>query len=351
MLIPRQRVNFGPCRFELERVDRALPRHDDAVPAQRNLRHDIGAIVILCAHLADLFLQRQFLGNGLQRGKGNGQTGLAAKRAHPAKFIPFAFHVAGHFEHAVPHAAHGAANRDQFFGCGGGSGDQFAVDGLVQNRAAGGETQGSGTNAFLDNARHFGDIIGGGNCARHLTVAQHIGANRAVRNVGGNVNGARQFFQCGQIFGEGFPVPLHPLSECRAGNILNALHQADQPFVAVGARRGKSDTAIAHDNGGNAVPAGRSHFGVPSRLSVIMRVDVNKSGGDDFSARVNFFAALIFDVADAGYQAAIDCDIGGKWLCACAINHCSAANNHVMHLGSPHYQESVSCLSVRLKRD
>ena len=82
-----------------------------------------------------------------------------------------------------------------------------------------------------------------------------------------------------------------------------------------------------------------------------MGVDVDKAGRDDFAGRVDFFAALIFDATNAGDKAAVNCHIGGERLCACAVNHQSAANYHVMHLGSPQYEQSVSCLSVRLKRD
>ena len=65
MLGPRQRFDLRPRRFELEGMHCALPRHDDAVAAQGNLRDDIGTTVVLRDHRADLFLKRHFLGDGL----------------------------------------------------------------------------------------------------------------------------------------------------------------------------------------------------------------------------------------------------------------------------------------------
>ena len=56
--------------------------------------------------------------------------------AHPAKLVPFAHHVAGHLEHAVPGAAHRAADADQLFGGGGGAGHDLAVDRAVEHGAA-----------------------------------------------------------------------------------------------------------------------------------------------------------------------------------------------------------------------
>ena len=41
----------------------------------------------------------------------------------------------------------------------------------------------------------------------------------------------------------------------RAGDVLDALHQLDQPVVLVRLHRGEADAAVAHDGGGDAVPA------------------------------------------------------------------------------------------------
>ena len=109
-------------------MDRAAPGHDDAIPPQRDGGDDVGAGRVLAVHFRDLFRQRQFLGDGLQRGESDGQAGFAADRAHPLKLVPFALEVAGQFEHAVADLAHRAADGDQFFRRGGGAGDDFAVD-------------------------------------------------------------------------------------------------------------------------------------------------------------------------------------------------------------------------------
>ena len=233
----------------------SLPRHDDAISAQRDLRDDIGAIIVLRTHFGNLLVERQFLGNRLERGEGDRQAGFAAERTHPFKFVPLAFQVRGHFEHAIADPAHTAPDFDQFL-CGrSGTRHQFAIDRLVQDGARCRKTQRPGAHAFLDDAGHFGDVLGSGYGARLFPIAKHICTHRAVRHMRANIDGARQPLQLVQIFREGFPVPAHPLRQGGARNILDAFHQADQPFVPVRLGRRKADAAIAHDDSGHAMPA------------------------------------------------------------------------------------------------
>ena len=330
LLIPWQRGNLFPRRFEAERVDSALPSHDDAIAAQRDLRDDIGTIVILGAHRGNLFLQRHFLGDALQRGESDWQTGFAAQLPHPAEFVPFALHVRRHFEHAIADPAHRPADADQLFLRRGGAGDQFSIDRLVQHGAAGRKTERTRTDALFDDARHFGDVELGRHRTRTLAVTQHIGADRAVRDVRADVDGARQFLQRVEIFRKALPVPAHPLGQRRAGNILDPFHQADQPVVAVGAGGREADPAIAHDDGGNAVPRRWSHFRIPRRLPVIMGVDIDKAGGDDLAAGVDLLPARAAHLADNADAVAIDGDIADIRFAASAIDDGAATDDQIM---------------------
>ena len=333
--LPRQVDDLVPRRLEAEGVHRPLPRHDDAIAAQRDLRDDIRAGRVLAPHFRNLFLERQFLGDRLERGEGHRQPGFAAEVAHPLKLVPLALEIARHFEHAIADAPHRAADRDQLLGGRGGAGDEFAVDRFVEHGAAGRETERAGADAFLDDPRHFGDVGIGRDRAGLLTVAEHIGAHRAVRDVAGDIDGARQFLQRVHIFGEGFPVPAHPFGERGAGDVLNAFHQADQPFVAVGFGGGKANAAIAHDDGGDAVPARRRHFLVPCRLPVIMGVDVDEAGGDDLAAGVEFVAPYTEIFADRDDAITVNRDIRDKGRSAHTIDDGAAAYHQIKHPESP----------------
>src|SRR3546814_10772879 len=67
LLLPRKVDDLVPRRLEAERMHRPLPRHDDAVAAQRDLRDNIRPARILAPHFVDLLSERQFLGDRLQR--------------------------------------------------------------------------------------------------------------------------------------------------------------------------------------------------------------------------------------------------------------------------------------------
>ena len=66
-----------------------------------------------------------------------------------------------------------------------------------------------------------------------------------------------------------------------------------------------------------------------------MGVNVNKSGRDDLTSRIDFFAACCTDLANGSNHAAIDRYISHKARCPRAINYGSAPNNQIMHVDSP----------------
>ena len=236
-------------------MDGALPRHDDAGPAQCNLGDDIGTLGIFRAHRFDLFFERQFLGDRLERSEGHGHAGFAAEFAHPFKLVPLALQVACHFEHAITDPAHRTADADQFVLGRRRAGNQHAIHRFVEDRARRRKTKCTGPQAFLDDLRHLGNVGFGRRFVVRTTLTHHIGTDGTVRHMRPHINRARQTLKRIEIFGKCFPVPGHAFGKRGAGNILNALHKADQPVMLVLLGRRKADAAIAHDDGGDAVPA------------------------------------------------------------------------------------------------
>ena len=164
--------------------------------------------------------------------------------------------------------------------------------------------------------------------------------------MGADIDGTGQFFQRIEIFGEGFPVPLHALRQRGPGNVFHAFHQADQPFVLVGTRRSETDTAIAHDDGRYAVPARRGHFLVPGRLSVVMRVNVDEAGGDQVTLRIDFLGGVAADVAHLGDEPVLHGEIPGKAVLSGTIDNGPVANDQIIcgHVGAPLSAEEGSTL-------
>ena len=71
-------------------------------------------------------------------------------------------------------------------------------------------------------------------------LAHDVGPHRAVGDLGADVDRPAPPLQRVEVLGEGLPLPLDPLGERRAGDVLDALHEADEPVVAVGLRPGRS---------------------------------------------------------------------------------------------------------------
>ena len=100
-----------------------------------------------------------------------------------------------------------------------------------------------------------------------------------------------------EVLADRLPVPLDGLAQRRAGNALDAFHQADQPVVAVGGGGREADAAVAHDHGGDAVPDRRREQRVPGDLAVVVRVHVDEAGRDGEAGGVDLLATGVVDGA------------------------------------------------------
>ncbi len=72
--------------------------------------------------------------------------------------------------------------------------------------------------------------------------------------------------------------------------------------MLVGFGRGEADAAVAHHHGGDAVGCRRFEVAVPRRLTVVVRVDVDETRGDQQPARI--------DLASAGSDVGVGSDSG-----------------------------------------
>ncbi len=128
-----------------------------------------------------------------------------------------------------------------------------------------------------------------------------------------------------EVLGEGLPPPFDAFGQRRARDVLDPLHQPDQPVVSVGPGRGEPDAAVAGDDGGDPVPAARGQHLVPGGLAVVVGVDVDPARGDQQPVGVDGPGRrLAGGGADAGDRAPVDGDVGGAGRCAGAVDDGSA---------------------------
>ena len=134
--------------------------------------------------------------------------------------------------------------------------------------------------------------------------------NGTVGYLGAEVDVAGPLVDVVEVLGEALPRPREALVQRGAGDVLDALHQFDQPLVIRRAERREADAAVAHHDRGHAVPARRCQLDVPRRLAVVVGVDVDEAGCDELAVGVELAAAACVDVSDSGDHAVVDRDVG-----------------------------------------
>jgi hypothetical protein len=154
----------------------------------------------------------------------------------------------------------------------------------------------------------------------------HLGAD--VDHVGVGGDGV-------EVLGEGLPAPADALAQRGAGDVLDALHQADEPVVAIGCHRGEPDAAVAHHHGGDAVPARRRQQGVPGGLAVVVGVDVDEPGRDQGAVGVDLLAGRAGDTADLGDAPAGDGDVRGPGGVPRPVDDRAAPDDQIVHRTPP----------------
>ena len=135
-----------------------------------------------------------------------------------------------------------------------------------------------------------------------------------------------------EVLGERLPTPLDAVGERGAGDVLDAFHEPDQPFVLVRLHRGEPHAAVAHDDGRDPVPARRGEHRIPGDLAVEVGVDVDEAGSDDHPAGVDRLpGAGVLEVTDLGDPVTVDRHIGSPRLRSGAVDERSPTDHQVMH--------------------
>ncbi len=220
---------------------------------------------------------------------------LAAQPPHPVQFLLRGDDVLargslrGQLEHRLAAGRHGAAKTEQLVLGGERAGHGLAVHRAVSHRARRRESERPGFDRFGDQSAHRRDVLGRGRLVAGAPLAHRVGADGAVRDLAAHVDRELLLADGVEVFGVGFPAPGDAFGERGAGDVLDALHQLDQPLLGAGAHRSEADTAVAGDHRGDPVAAGRLEQAVPAHLTVVVGVDVDEAGGHHFPGGVNRF--------------------------------------------------------------
>ncbi len=270
-----------------ERMQRALQSHQHPGRPAGNLRHQVRAVRVVLAHALEHMAEAVGITVHLRHRERDRQAGLGRQLDHPLHRRVGADHVRRHLEHAMPDVAHRAADPEQLGLAGESSRHEILVLRAMQHRARRGESQRAGLERIAHQRRHLRDVVRRRFLVARAALAHHVGAQRSVRHLRANVEHSRHLLDRVHVFGKRFPAPLDSFGERTARDVLDAFHQADQKFLLARLNRRKADSAVAHHDRRNAVPARRTEVRIPGDLAVIVRVDINPSRRDDEAAGVD----------------------------------------------------------------
>ena len=188
----------------------------------------------------------------LNKIEGDGPPGLFGESPHPLDLFGHVRVIRRHLKDAMAGATKRLANRKKLHLIGEGAGDVFTVGAFVNQCARRRESERPSANSVLDQSRHRLDV----GCCRWLVACSalfhDIGSYRArraalvrrCRSPAALIRGRRDT-------AETSPNPRDPLTHRRSGDVLDSLHQLNEPLASLWLDRRKPNSAVPHHNGRN----------------------------------------------------------------------------------------------------
>src|ERR1700722_804100 len=94
--------------------------------------------------------------------------------------------------------------------------------------------------------------------------------------------------------------------------------------------RSEADTAIAHDDGRDAMVGRGDQPVLPSHLPVVMGMDVHEAGRNYKTGRIDFFCAIARHVAYKGDLAIVQRDVAPEGQSTRSVDDRAASNDQIM---------------------
>ena len=199
---------------------------------------------------------------------------------------------------------------------------------------------------FLDQSAHRGDVVGGGGLVAGAPLTHRVRADGAVGDLATHVDRKLLLADRVEVLGVGFPVPRDALGEGGAGDVLDTLHQLDQPVLGTGPDWSEADTAVAGDHCRDPVTTRRLKQCVPAHLTVVVGVDVDEARSHHMPCRIDGFGGVgrlqaghlrvVGAAADnVGDHAVLDADIRLIALRAGSVDDGATGDLQVEHESPP----------------
>ena len=251
-------------------------------------------------------------------------------------------------EHRAPARLHRPPEREQLVLGRERPGHGPTVHRPVSERAGGREPERARLHRLLHDGRHRRDLFGVRRLVGRAPLPHRVRAHRAVRDLHADVDPELARPERVEVLRERLPAPVHALGERGAGDVLDALHEGDQPLLVARADRREPDATVAGDDGGHAVTGRRLEQRVPRGLTVVVRVDVDEAGGDEHAVGIDGLGRVTVErrLRHRDDHAVLHRDVAGDARGAGTVDDRAVGDLDVVHVSSS--QPRTSSTSARL---
>ena len=130
---------------------------------------------------------------------------------------------------------------------------------------------------------------------------------------------------------------VHALTQHGGRNVLDALHDLDEFVLATTAHRCETNPAVAHHDGGDAVPAARREQFVPAHLTVVVGVNIDEARRQKVAFGIDFAvgagrSARFIGAEHRAYARAIDGHSAIERRSAGAVDDARIADDQIVHV-------------------
>ena len=238
--------------------------------------------------------------------------------------------VRDQFHHPVPGVGHAERDRLELVGAGTQRRRGVARRRAVVQGARGREADGARPHRLRGQAPHGRRILLRSLLQAGGSLTHDVEAQRAVRELGAEIDVVGPPFDRVEILPEALPLPVDAFVEHCSGDVLHPLHEGDEAVVRVGPHRREPDAAVAHDGRRHPVPARRREVCVPRGLPVVVRVDVDEAGRHEHAAGLDLLPAPPGHRADGHDGLGVDGDVGRHRLASSSVGHVATPDHKVV---------------------
>jgi hypothetical protein len=289
-----ERTGIGQHDLDHDRAPRDLRPHEPA----RGLRppDDVGGVVGLAAGRHD---------------RGPGDRAIDRLR-EGGELVDEEVGAPGRFDDADPAATELAGQRPDLGELGESARNRTTIGADVRSGVRGREADRTGLDRLADDPPHRLDL-GVGRRTLGRGVAHHVLPHGRVADIRGHVEAQGQAGDGREVFREGLEAPRNARFERLERHPLHVLEDARDRAAVLRPRRRDAEAAVAHDDGGDAMPGRGRQVRVPEDLRVVVRVHVDEARRDDETlaiddGRIPSLRRLESD-ADGGDALAIEQDV------------------------------------------